>query len=120
MHEAGALGTDATATRDALLARQQSPGPVQPDAADTRTLQDVAADRLGRDLHTSNRPWTGNAVNGVLDAKTFRQAVLKWARGYSMKYRHAPGPKPTVAEARQALRRWSTSYWTRSPLAARL
>jgi hypothetical protein len=58
-------------------------------------------------------PWM-NEVDGMVDAHGFRQAIVMWARGFSMRYRHARGAKPTVAQAQQELRRWSTGYWSRS------
>ena len=115
MQEAGPAETEppitGAVTRERLHSMSTSPG-------DPRTLQAMAADRLRRELAPSHgdRPWSGRAADGVDDARSFREALAKWARGYSMKYRHTPGTKPTVAEARQALRRWSATYWTRSPL----
>jgi len=51
---------------------------------------------------------------------SFPQAIAKWARGYSIKYQHAPDPKPTVADALEDLRRWSASYWSDGQPNARL
>jgi len=47
---------------------------------------------------------------GAGASRSFSRAIAKWVRGYSMRYRHAPGPKPTVADVLDDLRRWSTSY----------
>ena len=55
------------------------------------------------------------AIGGVADAQSFRRAISGWAQAYSTKYRQEGGPRPTVADAQQDLRRWSTGYWTRAP-----
>jgi hypothetical protein len=48
---------------------------------------------------------------GLVEAHGFRQGIAEWARGYSMRYRHVAGPKPTMVQAVEDLRRWSTQYW---------
>jgi hypothetical protein len=48
-----------------------------------------------------------------MEANGFRQAIVRWARGYSLRYRHLRGAKPTMAQAQEDLRRWSASYWSR-------
>jgi len=57
-------------------------------------------------------PWLSDG-DGVMEANGFRQAIVMWARGYSLRYRHVPGAKPTMAQAQEDLRRWSAAYWGR-------
>ena len=58
------------------------------------------------------RQWM-NDGDGIGEANSFRQAIDMWARGYSMRYRHRAGVKPTAAQAQADLRRWSAGYWSR-------
>jgi hypothetical protein len=115
MNEAHALGT--TTVMDTVRLPLPSMRPVHPDADGTRprTLQQVAADRREGNWDRARLPSTGTAGDGIRDARIFRQALAKWARGYSLRYRHGIGPKPSLADARQDLRRWSSRYWDTDP-----
>jgi hypothetical protein len=65
-----------------------------------------------------NESWLDLETDGMAAAHKFRQAIAGWARHYSLLHRHSPEPRPTVQAAQEDLRRWSTRYFTPSPMLA--
>ena len=53
----------------------------------------------------------------MVDSKNFREGIGTWAKDFSVRYRAGSGPKPTLADARSDLQRWSKSYWARQTFA---
>jgi hypothetical protein len=113
MQATGAAETQSTSAGPVTLV-PDIPGPLA-GSGGQRSLQARAADRVARDWGGARSTTSDRAERGVEDARSFRQALVRWARGYALDYRQAPGRKPMIAEAARALRLWSASYWTSRP-----
>jgi hypothetical protein len=114
MEATGAAETRSTSAGPVTLV-PDIPGPPLAGPGGPRSLRARAADRVARDWGTARSTTSDRAGLGVEDARSFRQALVGWARGYALDCRQTPGPKPTIVEAARALRLWSTGYWTSRP-----
>ena len=52
----------------------------------------------------------GGEWDAIGEASELGRAIRTWARAYATRYHGAPDPKPSLEDAREDLRQWTTLY----------